>query len=134
MAKHKEEEKKQAPVAPAPQPAEPTVSVSQYNSKIEAIKDIIFGEDYAALRQSLKELDEKYALKMAQMDEKFETKLAKLDDRLSAVIQDLDRTLNHKIDEVEMDLKSEIDRLDHHKADRFKLGQALEALGRSLQD
>jgi hypothetical protein len=134
MAKHKEEEKKQEPVAPAPKAVEPTVSVSQYNSKIEAIKDIIFGEDYAALRLSLKELDEKYALKLAQLDEKFENKLTNLDDRLSAVIKDLDRTLNHKIDEVEMDLKSEIDRLDHHKADRFKLGQALEALGRSLQD
>jgi hypothetical protein len=136
MAKQQEEKKqevqKQAPEAP--KPLEPTVSVSQYNSKIEAIKDIIFGEDYAALRLSLKELDEKYALKMAQMDEKFENKLSNLDDRLSAVIKDLDRTLNHKIDEVEMDLKSEIDRLDHHKADRFKLGQALEALGRSLQD
>jgi tRNA U34 5-carboxymethylaminomethyl modifying GTPase MnmE/TrmE len=129
----KQEEKKQAEVPQKPV-AEPTVSVSQYNSKIEAIKDIIFGEDYAALRLSLKELDEKYAARMSQMDEKFENMLTNLDDRLSAVIKDLDRSLNHKIDEVEMDLKSEIDRVDHHKADRFKLGQALEALGRSLQE
>jgi hypothetical protein len=137
----KQEEKKQdikkqdAPAPPVAQPAlEPTVSTSHYNSKIEAIKDIIFGEDYAALRLSLKELDEKYAQKLAQLDEKLEHKLATLDDHLSAVIKDLDRTLNHKLDEVEMDLKSEIDRVDHHKADRFKLGQMLEALGRSLQE
>ncbi len=129
----KQEEKK--PVAPEVQkPIEPSVTTAQYTSKIEAIKDIIFGEDYAALRLSLKELDEKYHLKLTQLDEKYEHKLAQLDDRLSAVIKDLDRTLNHKIDEVEMDLKSEIDRVDHHKADRFKLGQMLEALGRSLQE
>jgi tRNA U34 5-carboxymethylaminomethyl modifying GTPase MnmE/TrmE len=136
----KQEEKKQdikkqaAPEPPVVAALEPTVSTSHYNSKIEAIKDIIFGEDYAALRLSLKELDEKYAQKLAQLDEKLEHKLATLDDHLSAVIKDLDRTLNHKLDEVEMDLKSEIDRVDHHKADRFKLGQMLEALGRSLQE
>ena len=128
----KQEVKKQAPEAQAH--IEPAVSTSHYNSKIEAIKDIIFGEDYAALRLSLKELDEKYAQKLAQLDEKLEQRIDKLDEQLNAIIKDLDRTLNHKIDEVEMDLKSEIDRVDHHKADRFKLGQMLETLGRSLQE
>jgi hypothetical protein len=121
----KNEEKKAAQPEKVEKPASPEslVSTSQYASKIDAIKDIIFGEDYAALRRSLQELDEK-----------FENKMAQLDDRLSAVIQDLDRTLNNKLDNVEMDLKSEIDRLDHHKTDRFKLGKMLEELGRSLQE
>ena len=128
--------KNQVNKAPTPteKEVEPIVSTSQYASKIDAIKDIIFGEDYAALRQSLRELDEKYAQKLNALDEKYGQKLHDLDDRLSAIIKELDMTLNNKLDNVEMDLKSEIDRLDHHKTDRFKLGQMLENIGKSLQE
>lgn len=119
MAKNTEKNTPPTPETPA---VEPVVQTSHYANKIDAIKDIIFGEDYAALRQSLKDLDEK-----------MENRLNQLDDRLSAIIKELDVSLNNKLDNVEMDLKSEIDRLDHHKADRFKLGKMLEDLGKSLQ-
>lgn len=119
MAKNQE---KKAPL-PAPKDVDPVISTSQYASKMDAIKDIIFGEENAALRQSLKELDEKYAERLSQLDE-----------RLSDVIKELDMTLNNKLDNIEMDLKSEIDRLDHQKTDRFKLGKMLEGLGKSLQE
>ena len=102
---------------------EPSVDASRYATKIEAIKDIIFGEDYAALRQAIEELNAKVDRENQAQDEKF-----------SALAADLDRTLNNRIDNLEMDLKAEIDRLDHHKADRFKLGKMLENLGKSLQE
>lgn len=95
---------------------------ARYASKIDAIKDIIFGEDYAALRQALSELDAK-----------LDSEIARLHEKLSAVISDVDKTLNNRIDNLEMDLKAEIDRLDHHKTDRFKLGKMLEEIGRNLQ-
>lgn len=101
--------------------SEPAVD-ARYDSKIDAIKDIIFGEDYAALRQSLRDLDAK-----------LDAELSQLHDKLSAVISDVDKTINNRIDNLEMDLKSEIDRLDHHKADRFKLGKMLEEVGKNLQ-
>ncbi len=119
MAKNQE---KKSP-APAAKNADPVVSTSQYASKIDAIKDIIFGEENAALRQSLNELDAKY-----------EKKLSQLDDRLSDLVKELDMTLNNKLDNVEMDLKSEIDRLDDQKTDRHTLGKALEDLGKLLQE
>lgn len=103
-------------------PEQPAVSTTQYASKIEAIKDIIFGEDYAALRAALSELDTRV-----------HDNLAKLDDRLSDVIKDVDATIKNRIDNLEMDLKAEIDRLDDAKTDRHKLGKMLEEIGKSLQ-
>jgi tRNA U34 5-carboxymethylaminomethyl modifying GTPase MnmE/TrmE len=126
-------EKKENPVPPQQPPApkaelqaqalEAAISTQQYTSKIEAIKDIIFGEDYAALRLAIRELHERIDREHAAMDEKF-----------SSLIQETDRAINHKIDTIEMDLKSEIDRLDYNKTDRFKLGKMLEEIGRSLQE
>jgi tRNA U34 5-carboxymethylaminomethyl modifying GTPase MnmE/TrmE len=124
-------EKKETPANPPQKPAaeqqvqalESAISTQQYTSKIEAIKDIIFGEDYAALRQAIKELHQRIDRENAAMDEKFST-----------LIQETDRAINHKIDTIEMDLKSEIDRLDYNKTDRFKLGKMLEEMGRSLQE
>ena len=100
---------------------EPPVQAS-YNSKIEAIKDIIFGEDYAALRQSIKELTEYTQAEIRRVEEKY-----------SALVADTDATINNRIDNLEIDLKSEIDRLDENKTDRFKLGKMLEELGKELQ-
>jgi len=102
---------------------QPSVDASRYATKIEAIKDIIFGEDYAALRAAIQELNEKVDRENARLDEKF-----------SALAADLDQTINNRIDNLEMDLKAEIDRLDHHKTDRFKLGKMLEDIGKSLQE
>lgn len=102
--------------------AEPIVD-ARYASKIEAIKDIIFGEDYAALRAAIEELNAKVDRENNRLDEKF-----------SALSSDLDKTINNRIDNLEMDLKAEIDRLDDHKADRFKLGQMLEQIGKTLQE
>lgn len=119
MAKNQE---KKTP-APAAKDVDPVVSTSQYASKMDAIKDIIFGEENAALRQSLHELDQKY-----------EKRLSQLDDRFSDLIKELDMTLNNKLDNVEMDLKSEIDRLDDQKTDRHTLGKMLETIGKSLQE
>ena len=102
--------------------SEPVVD-ARYASKIEAIKDIIFGEDYAALRAAIEALNEKVDRENQRLDEKF-----------SALASDLDKTINNRIDNLEMDLKAEIDRLDDHKADRFKLGQMLEQIGKTLQE
>lgn len=114
MAKKKE--------APQELASEPVVD-ARYASKIEAIKDIIFGEDYAALRAAIQALNEKVDQENNRLEEKF-----------SALASDLDKTINNRIDNLEMDLKAEIDRLDDHKADRFKLGQMLEQIGKSLQE
>lgn len=102
--------------------SEPPVQAN-YNSKIEAIKDIIFGEDYAALRQSINELNARMEAEVARIEEKY-----------SALVAETDATINNRIDNLEMDLKSEIDRLDENKTDRFKLGKMLEDLGKALQE
>lgn len=121
MAK-KNEASQEAPKANPVAGAESAVSAN-YNSKIEAIKDIIFGEDYAALRLSINELAAHTQAEIARVEEKY-----------SALLADTDATINNRIDNLEMDLKSEIDRLDENKTDRFKLGKMLESLGKSLQE
>ena len=95
---------------------------ASYGSKIEAIKDIIFGEDYAALRQSIQELTAHMEAEIQRVEEKY-----------SALVAETDAGINNRIDNLEMDLKSEIDRLDENKTDRFKLGKMLEDLGKELQ-
>lgn len=94
-----------------------------YANKLDAIKNIIFGEDHAELLRQINELREKVA-----------ADLESLDDRLNGVIKDVDQTISSRIDNLEMDLKNEIDRLDDNKADRRKLGKMLEDIGRSLQE
>ena len=121
MAKKKEAPQDQAKEA-TPYSAEPPVQAN-YNSKIEAIKDIIFGEDYAALRQSIQELTQHMQSEITRVEEKY-----------SALLADTDATISNRIDNLEMDLKSEIDRLDENKTDRFKLGKMLEELGKQLQE
>ncbi|MEM0999133.1 MAG: hypothetical protein AAGN35_18910 [Bacteroidota bacterium] len=96
---------------------------AQYASRIEAVKELIFGEDNAEIRQRL-----------AELDQKIDARIQNLSDKLSAVIDDLEKTTNSRIDNLEMDLKSEIDRVDHHKADRFRLGKMLEDIGKALQE
>ena len=96
---------------------------AQYASRIEAVKELIFGEDNAEIRQRLVELDHK-------IDEQIES----LNNKLSDVIAGLEKSTNSRIDNLEMDLKAEIDRLDDHKADRFKLGKMLEDIGKALQE
>lgn len=108
---------------PPQQPGKDSPVDARYASKIEAIKDLIFGEDYAALRAAIEALDAKVDRENTRLDEKF-----------AALASDIDKTLSNRIDNLEMDLKAEIDRLDHHKADRFKLGQMLEQIGKALQE
>ena len=121
MAKKKEGTPQPTPGSEGYTP-EPPVQAN-YNSKIEAIKDIIFGEDYAALRKSIQELT-------AHM----ESEISRIEEKYSALVADTDATINNRIDNLEMDLKSEIDRLDENKTDRFKLGKMLVELGKSLQE
>lgn len=99
------------------------ISAAQYASRIEAVKELIFGEDNAEIRDRLD-----------QLDSKIEDKIRDLDARLSAVIEDLDKTTQARIDNIEVDLKSEIDRLEYGKADRFQLGKMLEDIGKALQE
>ncbi|HHG86059.1 MAG TPA: hypothetical protein ENJ82_15025 [Bacteroidetes bacterium] len=97
------------------------VSAAHYASRIEAVKDLIFGEDNAEIRTRLE-----------QLDEKIDAQITALNERLSGVIDDQDKTTLARIDNMEMDLKAEIDRLDHSKADRVQLGKMLMEMGKAL--
>lgn len=96
---------------------------ANYNSKMEAIKDLIFGEENAALRQSIEELTSH-----------MESEVQRVEDKYSALASEMDKATSNRIDNLEMDLKAEIDRLDEHKTDRFKLGKMLEDIGKTLQE
>ena len=98
-------------------------SAAKYASRIEAVKELIFGEDNAEIREQLDVLNEK-----------IEAEISGLNERLSGVIDELDKSTQARIDNMEMDLKSEIDRLDYNKSDRFQLGKMLEDIGKTLQE
>jgi hypothetical protein len=109
------------PATPEANPAD--AKAAQYHSRIEAVKELIFGEDNAEIRQRL-----------AELDQKIDSRISSLDDKLSGIIDELEKATNHRIDNLEMDLKSEIDRLDDQKTDRVRLGKMLEEIGKSLQE
>jgi len=100
------------------------------DSRIAAVRDLIFGEN---IQQYNSEFEEVYQ-KLDKLREDTERNLSEAVEEIQNSIADLERLMENKLEDLRQDLNKGLDQLDDSKADRRKLGQALEKIAMMLQD
>ena len=95
-------------------------------SKLEAIKEIIFGENIKEYDHEFKKIKE-LILKHRQ---EIENHVAAVKKDIEEEIKQMKRDIDHAIS----DLQSELSALDEAKTNRQKLGDLLEELGKKLKE
>jgi vacuolar-type H+-ATPase subunit I/STV1 len=104
--------------------------LQQVDSRIAAVRDLIFGEniqqyntEFADVYDKLKALENQTKSNLAESVIQLENKLA-----------DLESLMDHKFQDLSEDLDKRLADLDDEKADRRKLGKALEKIALMLQE
>lgn len=107
-----------------------TPEIQKTEDRIAAVRELIFGEnikqynsEFDEVSSRIKALEEKTAKDLANSVEQLENKLA-----------DLESLMDHKFQDLNDDLDKRLADLDDEKADRRKLGKALEKIALMLQE
>jgi hypothetical protein len=95
-------------------------------SKIQAVKELIFGQEIQNYDAEFKEINSKIAKNAAQAIEDANSQ--------SKALNELEKAISNRIDRLEADLIKKLTQLDDKKADRAKLGKMLIQIGEKLQD
>jgi tRNA U34 5-carboxymethylaminomethyl modifying GTPase MnmE/TrmE len=103
---------------------EKTPAVDPQVSKLEAIKEIIFGQEKQDLDQKLNALREQ----VEQEHSSIRDEIAQLNEQVQAHLQRLEAATNQRFEQHQGELR----RLDHEKAKREALGKMLIAMGEEL--
>lgn len=99
------------------------------SNRLAAVRDLIFGEN---MQQYEVNFDEVYD-KIAKLQQETESKFADLADELDKKVTSLQNASNASVEKLKEELANKIARLDEAKADRKKLGKALEKIAQMLQ-
>ncbi|MFD0963362.1 fructose 1,6-bisphosphatase [Pseudofulvibacter geojedonensis] len=99
-------------------------------SKIEAIKNLIFGENIAEYNSEFEEIKADINKKKAILEELIETTRTEL----NQAIDNLGTDLNIRITELEDTIENKIENLDEKKVDRKQLGDLLIKLGNKISE
>ena len=102
----------------------------QIDTRIAAVRDLIFGEniqqydsEFADVFDKIKTLQDDTRKNLSESITNIENKLA-----------DLESLVDHKFQDLNDDLDKKLADLDDEKADRRKLGKALEKIAQMLQE
>jgi hypothetical protein len=102
----------------------------QVDSRIAAVRDLIFGEniqqydtEFADVYDKIKALQDENKKGLAEAISNIENKLS-----------DLESLVDHKFQDLNDDLDKKLADLDDEKVDRRKLGKALEKIAQMLQE
>ena len=98
-------------------------------SKLDAIKDIIFGHDIAEIQKEFNSVKDS----IAKLKHKSESDDKILLENLTQSINNLENSLNARLDSMEKSIFKKLDALNEAKTDRNKLGQMFEKLGQGLR-
>lgn len=116
-------------MAENPEQKNEPLAVQQVDSRIAAVRDLIFGEniqqydsEFADVYDKIKALEEAQKRGLSEAVVNIENKLA-----------DLESLVDHKFQDLNDDLDKKLADLDDEKADRRKLGKALEKIAQMLQ-
>lgn len=116
--------------------AEVSDAMAQLN-KLEAIKEIIFGQEKQDLNEKLRQLEDKVSKETDDIRSDFQKEIKALNESLSDQIKHLGETLMEtlmaQLQKQEESLKAEVSRIDHEKTNRADLGDLLIALGNQLK-
>ena len=94
-------------------------------SKIEAVKELIFGHDIRTFEKEFKEIQDHL--------EDLELRLTDESNARESAIQDLEKQMEKRMDSMEANIMKRLDKLQDEKTDRATLGKMLVQIGNKLQ-
>lgn len=113
------------------QNSEPEVKhQNQVDSRIAAVRDLIFGENIQQYNSEFADVYEKIKALENQTKQNLAESVIHLENKLA----DLESLMDHKFQDLNEDLDKRLADLDDEKADRRKLGKALEKIALMLQE
>lgn len=112
--------------------AENTDAMAQIN-KLEAIKEIIFGQEKQDLDQKLGLLEDRVSKESDDIRKNLEQEIKSLRETLTAQMKALEEALTAQLQQQNETFKAEVSRIDHEKTNRADLGDLLIALGNQLK-
>ena len=99
------------------------------DSRLAAVRDLILGENIQQYEINFDEVYEKIASLSTDSDKNLNAAVAKLENKIDA----LQKANEVSIEKLTTEINKKIDNLDDTKADRKKLGKALEKIALMLQ-
>ncbi|WP_435416188.1 hypothetical protein [Polaribacter aestuariivivens] len=105
-------------------------TAQEVDSRIAAVRDLIFGEN---IQQYNTEFADVYD-KIKALQNETRTNLSEAVSNLENKLADLESLMDHKFQDLNDDLDKRLADLDDEKADRRKLGKALEKIALMLQE
>lgn len=103
---------------------------NQVDSRIAAVRDLIFGENIQQYNTEFSDLYKKIENLQEETRKSLSDSVINLENKLA----DLESLMEHKIQDLTEDLDKKITDLDDEKTDRRKLGKALEKIALMLQE
>lgn len=97
-------------------------------NQLDAIKNIIFGQEMEQLNSSLKEIDKTQNSRIDKLEERISDMEASVEAELKEFKSALMSEMNTRIDSLQADM----DQMNEHKADRQQLGELLMKMGEQL--
>lgn len=102
----------------------------QVDSRIAAVRDLIFGENIQQYDTEFADVYDKIKALKSDNEKGLAEAITNLENKLS----DLESLVDHKFQDLNDDLEKKLSDLDDEKADRRKLGKALEKIAQMLQE
>ena len=105
-------------------------SNQQVDSRIAAVRDLIFGENIQKYDSEIADVYDK----INRLQEKNTNSLSEAISNIENKLADLESLVDHKFQDMTDDLDKKLADLDDEKTDRRKLGKALEKIAQMLQE
>ena len=100
------------------------------DSRIAAVRDLIFGENIQQYNSEFEDVFNRIKALQNETEKNLGDSVANLESKLS----DLESLMDNKFQDLNEDLEKKLADLDDEKADRKKLGKALEKIALMLQE
>jgi vacuolar-type H+-ATPase subunit I/STV1 len=100
------------------------------DGRLAAVRDLIFGENILQYNSEFEDVFNKIKILENETQKNLENAVITLERKVS----DLEGLMDHKFQDLNEDLDKKLNELDDEKADRKKLGKALEKIALMLQE
>ncbi|AWG21114.1 fructose 1,6-bisphosphatase [Flavobacterium faecale] len=110
------------------QPESPISDPNESQKRLEAIKNLIFGENIEQINTDFEDLKKL----INKRKEELESYIEDVNKNLTILIDDVSTDLNIRVSTLEENLNEKIDTLNHNKVDRNVLGKLLVNMGEKI--
>lgn len=117
-------------MAKSPEQNNEVSSNQQVDTRIAAVRDLIFGENIQKYDSEFADVYDKIEELKNNTNKNLVDAITNLENKLS----DLESLVDHKFQDLNDDLDKKLADIDDEKADRRKLGKALEKIAQMLQE